>query len=210
MPNCLKRGVAMAKRRRGTQSVGNEYQKYYKALKVLSRYDEQIPEPTEAKRATKKITSKTKREYYKARKILNEQGVVDLPNVNVLSSYFDERQSLPPKEPIDTGEDLIEGFKAHLQSIYDEWNVSKETKNYNEYFKNNIEPKFYEAMTKLDAIVDIAGSNEKAADYIKSQPDYDAVLGTDYFALLYDLNEYFIMTLEFMDSVMTDILIDIS
>lgn len=191
-------------------SLKQEYQRYYKALKVLSRYDERVVVPKEVKRATRKTTTNIKKEYTKVRKILKEEGVVDLPNVNTLSAYYDERQSIPPAEPLNLGADTIEGLRNHLQSIYEEWNTSKETHNYNQYFKNNIEPKYYEAMTKLDIIVETAGSEDKAADYIKAQPDYEAILGTDYFALLYDVNEYFMLTLEFMDAVMTDILIDIS
>lgn len=197
----------MAKKSKTT--VKAETQKYYKGLKVLSRYDEQIQEPKDIKRATRKTLNQIKNQYYKARKLLSNQGVVDLPNINTLASYYDERQTLPPQEPIDTGADTIQGLRDHLADIFEEWRVN-ETENYQDYFNRNIEPKYYEAITKLDAIVSTAGSEDKAADYIKSQPDYEAVLGTDYFAMLYDVSDYFDMTLEFMDAIMTDILIALS
>lgn len=197
----------MAKKSKTT--VKAETQKYYKGLKVLSRYDEQIQEPKDIKRATRKILNQIKNQYYKARKLLSTQGVVDLPNINTLASYYDERQTLPPQEPIDTGADTIQGLRDHLTDIFEEWRVN-ETENYQDYFNRNIEPKYYEALTKLDAIVSTAGSEDKAADYIKAQPDYEAVLGTDYFAMLYDVSDYFDMTLEFMDAIMTDILIALS
>lgn len=197
----------MAKKSKTT--VKAETQKYYKGLKVLSRYDEQIQEPKDIKRATRKILNQIKNQYYKARKLLSNQGVVDLPNINTLASYYDERQTLPPQEPIDTGADTIQGLRDHLTDIFEEWRVN-ETENYQDYFNRNIEPKYYEAITKLDAIVSTAGSEDKAADYIKAQPDYEAVLGTDYFAMLYDVADYFDMTLEFMDAIMTDILIALS
>lgn len=193
----------MAKKSKPT--VKAETQKYYKGLKVLSHYDEQIQEPKDIKRATRKVLNQIKKEYYKARKILTAQNVTDLPNINVLASYYDERQTLPPNEPIETGRDTIEGIRDHLTSIFEEWKVT-ESSGYQEYFNTNIESKYYEAIVKLDAIVEQAGSEEAAADYLKAQPDYDAVLGTDYFALLYDVNDYLVMTLEFMDAVMVDIL----
>ena len=185
-----------------------EYTKYYKAMKVLSKYDDRIPEPKELKRATKKSVANIKKEYKKGRRIFKEEDI-DIPSLKELQKYYDERQTIPPTETIDYGEEFVDGFREHITRVYYDSVEAISNPKVQAYWKDKSEPLIKEALSMLDSIIETANYNyELVADKIKAQPDYDILMSTDYIGPS-NLEQYGETCVQFFTSVMIDIMSDI-
>ena len=94
-----------------------KYEKYFKAIKVLQQYDEEIPTPKELKKAQKKSVTNIEKEYRKARAKVKKE-VDDLPSLNELEDYYNTRQTLPPPNNLEYGEEFVNDFWEHIITTY--------------------------------------------------------------------------------------------
>lgn len=194
-------------------TTAQKYERLRKAIKVLANeLDSPVTELKELKRPNKISLNKAQKEYKKIRKEVQElykDTDYKLPTSAQLEKMHNNRETLPAPYVMDFGKDFVDSFRQTIVDTYNDWLSNVEAKDgarAGDYWRDNTEAIFDEAMHMLDEVIAKANNDyDLVADLIKAQPDYDVMANHQYLEDS-DGEQYCQLCAEFFTAVMVDLL----